>query len=80
MAALLGYVVDIVVGAVMEIAVIDTPMKSRVIRALNKVVWMQNDLFARHYIPTEGYEKGTPPPKNKHQSVVEVQQTCTFSS
>jgi len=38
MGALLGYVVDIVVGAVMEMSEIDNQMKSRVIRALNKVV------------------------------------------
>jgi len=50
MGALLGYVVDIVVGAVMDMDVIDTQMKSRVIRALNKVIWIQNDLFTRHYI------------------------------
>src|SRR6187402_779035 len=48
MSVLLGYVVDIVVGAVMNMEVIDTQMKSRVIRALNKVIWVQNDLFARH--------------------------------
>jgi len=54
MGALLGYVVDIVVGAVMEMEVIDTQMKSRVIRALNKVIWIQNDLFARHYIAGDG--------------------------
>jgi len=53
MGALLGYVVDIVVGAVMDMVVIDSQMKSRVIRALNKVLWIQNDLFARHYISSE---------------------------
>lgn len=51
MSALLGYVVDIVIGAVMNMEEIDTAMKSRVLRALNKVIWVQNDLFARHYIP-----------------------------
>ncbi|KUJ21900.1 uncharacterized protein LY89DRAFT_681262 [Mollisia scopiformis] len=49
MGALLGYVVDILVGAVMEMDVANE-MKGRVIRALNKVVWIQNDLFARHYL------------------------------
>ncbi len=55
MGLLLGYVVDVVVGAVMQMDEIDNGMKSRVIRALNKVVWLQNDLFAWHYIP-EGKE------------------------
>jgi len=54
MGALLGYVVDLVVGAVMDMDVIDTQMKSRVIRALNKVIWIQNDLFTRHYIAAGG--------------------------
>jgi Protoglobin len=61
MGALLGYVVDIVVGAVMEMDEIDNLMKSRVIRALNKVVWIQNDLFARHYIGKVDVETVTPP-------------------
>lgn len=61
MSALLGYVVDLVVGAVMEMEVIDTQMKSRVIRALNKVVWIQNDLFARHYIDEVKPGVETPP-------------------
>jgi len=47
--ALLGYVVDIIVGAVMEMD-IDGKMKERVIRAFNKVVWIQNDLFAWNYM------------------------------
>lgn len=50
MGLLLGYVVDVVVGAVMTMDAVENAMKSRVIRALNKVIWMQNDLFARHYI------------------------------
>ena len=50
MGALLGYVVDIVVGAVMGMDEVDNVMKGRVIRALNKVVWIQNDLMSRHYV------------------------------
>jgi len=53
MGLLLGYVVDIVVGAVIDMDEIDVQMKGRVIRALNKVVWIQNDLFVRHYLPGE---------------------------
>jgi len=63
MSALLGYVVDIVVGAVMEMNEINNGTKARVIKALNKVVWIQNDLFARHYIGTVGVERVTPPPE-----------------
>lgn len=50
MGALLGYVVDIVISAVMDMSEIDTQTKMSVLRAFNKVVWIQNDLFARHYI------------------------------
>lgn len=63
MSALLGYVVDIVVGAVMEMDQVDNQMKSKVIRALNKVVWIQNDLFARHYMPEVA--SGTLTPKSE---------------
>lgn len=63
MGALLGYVVDIVVGAVMPMEEIDNVMKARVIRALNKVVWIQNDLMSRHYVGGVGMgaETITPP-------------------
>jgi hypothetical protein len=50
MGALLGYVVDTVISAVMDMSEIDTQTKMSVLRAFNKVVWIQNDLFARHYI------------------------------
>lgn len=42
---------DIVISAVMDMDGIETAMKSKVIKAINKVIWIQNDLFARHYIP-----------------------------
>jgi hypothetical protein len=64
MGALLGYVVDIVVGAVLGMEEIDLVMKGKVIRALNKVVWVQNDLFVRAYLE-DGHWEGeqvTPPP------------------
>lgn len=75
MGALLGYVVDIVVGAVMEMNEIDNVMKSRVIRALNKVVWIQNDLFARHYVAKAEVDTATPPP----ESAAEGEKSCPFS-
>lgn len=37
-------------------------MKSRVIRALNKIIWIQNDLFARHYLPKDGVAEAITPP------------------
>jgi hypothetical protein len=53
MAALLGFVINIVISAVLSM---DIPLETKgtVIRALNKVVWIQNDLFAWVYLP--GFE------------------------
>ncbi|XMA15722.1 hypothetical protein WAI453_008513 [Rhynchosporium graminicola] len=50
MGLLHGYIVDIVIGAVINIDAIDNEMKCKVMRALNKVIWIQNDLMARHYL------------------------------
>lgn len=50
MGVLLGHVISIVVGAVMDMDDVPNPSKKAVILALNKVLWIQNDLFARHYI------------------------------
>jgi len=78
MGVLLGYVVDIVVGAVMNMKGVDLVMKERVIRALNKVVWIQNDLFAWHYLPDVEGGSVTPP----HEEIVEEVRSeggCPFS-
>ena len=47
---LLGYVEDVVVGAVMGMEDIDSETKTSVVRAWNKLLWIQNDLFARRYV------------------------------
>jgi len=49
-AILLGYVEDILVNAVMGHPDLDNDAKTAVVRAVNKLLWIQNDLFARHYI------------------------------
>ncbi|KAF8155588.1 Protoglobin-domain-containing protein, partial [Crassisporium funariophilum] len=49
-AILLGYVEDILVNAVITHPDLDIDTKNAVTRAANKVIWIQNDLFARHYI------------------------------
>ncbi|KAG9016479.1 hypothetical protein FRB93_010728 [Tulasnella sp. JGI-2019a] len=51
MASMLGFVMDLVLGAVIENPDLDETTKSAVLRAFNKVIWIQNDLFARHYMP-----------------------------
>lgn len=50
---LLGFVEDVVVGLVLEMEGLDLKMKKEVILAWNKLLWIQNDLFARHYVVDE---------------------------
>jgi len=46
---LLGYVVDILLSAVLA-ADLEITTKTAVLKAFNKVIWIQNDLFSRHYL------------------------------
>lgn len=50
MNALLAFVEDVVVGAVMGADGLDLTTKTKTVRAWNKLLWIQNDLFARHYV------------------------------
>ncbi|KAL9095139.1 MAG: hypothetical protein Q9165_002742 [Trypethelium subeluteriae] len=50
MGALLAFVEDVVVGAVMGMEGLDLQTKTQTIRAWNKLLWIQNDLFAKHYV------------------------------
>ena len=50
LAMLLGFVEDVLLGAVMGAEELDAESKTKVVRAWNKVLWVQNDLFARHYV------------------------------
>ena len=47
---LLAYVEEIIAGAVMDLAGVDEETKKRIVLAWNKVLWIQNDLFARRYM------------------------------
>ncbi|KAG9239064.1 Protoglobin-domain-containing protein [Amylocarpus encephaloides] len=71
MSALLGYVEDIVVAAVLGMDEIDLATKTKVIRAFNKMLWIQNDLMSRHYISGEGVEDGLPTPPTQEGEKVE---------
>ncbi|KAI5302859.1 hypothetical protein KEM56_000275 [Ascosphaera pollenicola] len=48
---LLGWVVDILIQFVMGLDIIDNE-KTKVLVAFNKLMWLQNDLFLRHYVTT----------------------------
>lgn len=50
LALLLGFVEDVVVGLVLEMEGLDLKTKKDVVLAWNKLLWIQNDLFARHYV------------------------------
>ncbi|KAF5330521.1 hypothetical protein D9619_005682 [Psilocybe cf. subviscida] len=58
-AALLGYVEDIVINAILTHPDIELETKTAALRAFNKILWIQNDLFARHYIPEASTKKPT---------------------
>ncbi|PYH99842.1 hypothetical protein BO71DRAFT_393810 [Aspergillus ellipticus CBS 707.79] len=45
--ACLGFVQDVVIEAVMGLDVVSFPFRLALVRALGKVIWIQNDLFAR---------------------------------
>jgi len=47
--ALLGYVESLLVGAVKSLDEIDIDTKFAAINAVNKLIWVQNDMFARYY-------------------------------
>ena len=48
--ALFGFVEDILVNAILNAEGLDDATKCITVRAFNKLVWIQNDLFARHYV------------------------------
>ncbi|KAM5473701.1 hypothetical protein MauCBS54593_002499 [Microsporum audouinii] len=50
MSLLLGFVEDIVLQATMGAEELDIQTKTNVIRAFNKLIWIQNDLFQKHYV------------------------------
>ncbi|KAG8781106.1 hypothetical protein FRC12_022216 [Ceratobasidium sp. 428] len=61
-AILLGYVQSMLTSAVMAQDLPDET-KTAVLVAVNKVMWIQNDLFARHYINPSGASIATKIPK-----------------
>ncbi|KAF8636127.1 hypothetical protein AX17_003771 [Amanita inopinata Kibby_2008] len=57
LALTLGLVQDIITTKVLKHPDLTMETKLAVTRALNKLIWLQNDLFARHYIEDEASEK-----------------------
>jgi Protoglobin len=48
MDALMGFVSDALLGAILNLP-LDCATKARTVRAFNKLLWLQNDLIVRHY-------------------------------
>jgi hypothetical protein len=48
MNALMGFVADALLGTILALDV-DDDMKTKAVRAFNKLLWLQNDLIVRHY-------------------------------
>ncbi|KAL9655264.1 hypothetical protein ABK040_009038 [Willaertia magna] len=48
--ALMGYVSDVVINYIETQLKDDGDKRIRTVRAFNKLFWIQNDLFARHYV------------------------------
>jgi len=46
----LAYVEDLLISAVMRMEDVSMSKRIAIVRAFNKILWIQNDLFARHYI------------------------------
>ncbi|KAK2812611.1 hypothetical protein FQN50_001255 [Emmonsiellopsis sp. PD_5] len=53
MSILLGFVEDIVLKATLAAEGLDLQTKTNVVAAFNKLLWIQNDLFQRHYVVAE---------------------------
>jgi len=51
---LLGWVENAVTDVVMGVEALDVQTKLDILKALNKYWWIQNDLFARHYVVNLG--------------------------
>ncbi|KAF7981187.1 hypothetical protein HWV62_33169 [Athelia sp. TMB] len=49
MSLLLGYLLDLILTSVLDTD-LDTPTQTLVLRAFNKLFWIQNDLFSKHYM------------------------------
>jgi hypothetical protein len=47
---LLGWVETQVIDVVMSVETLDLKKRIEIVKALNKYWWIQNDLFARHYV------------------------------
>lgn len=70
MSLLLGFVEDIVLQAVMGDDDLDVATKTKVLRAFNKVLWIQNDLFQKHYVAEPWAQKNGQNGQNGQSSSV----------
>lgn len=69
---LLGWVENAVTDVVMGVEALDIQTKLDVLKALNKYWWIQNDLFARHYVVNLGSAQAAKNPDASLKGVITV--------
>jgi hypothetical protein len=65
---LLAYVEDIILSTVIAHTDLDNETKLAVCKAVNKILWIQNDLFARHYITAQSQSEAESSPSSPSPS------------
>lgn len=76
---LLGWVENAVLDVVMGVESLDLATRVNVVKALNKYWWIQNDLFARHYITEKGGQELHQNGEEEEQEKTETPQTAAGS-
>ncbi|KAG2385871.1 hypothetical protein C9374_003020 [Naegleria lovaniensis] len=51
--ALFGYVSDVIIGLIASCSQLSEEQRAKTIQAFNKLLWIQNDLFAKYYVDDE---------------------------
>ncbi|KAG2379389.1 hypothetical protein C9374_007528 [Naegleria lovaniensis] len=83
--ALFGFVSDIITNAIMEAPKLTFSTKCKTVRAFNKLLWIQNDLFSRHYQQQDfsivnGLEKNDTVSKSLEPSVSSMNDSSSSST
>ena len=60
MSLLLGHLMSLLIDEILMMEGLDRKFKRGLLKAVNKMLWVQNDLFGRHYLAcAEGREDGS---------------------
>ena len=78
MGLLLGYLINLLIDEVSTLSIEET-RKRTLLKALNKVIWVQNDLFGMHYIEGPARQEDQCPVSGGYEDV-SGKGGCTFIS